>query len=76
MKTSASIAAQLFAERDREARRLARQRRDRQRQRIGDVLRERYALEYLLSPGDPTLCHDQQAMADALRTIANGRRTR
>jgi hypothetical protein len=69
MKTSASIAAQLFVERDREARRLERQRKDQKRQRIGEVLRERYALEYLLSPGDPSLYPDQEAIADALRTI-------
>jgi hypothetical protein len=40
------------------------------------TLRQKRALEYLLSPGDPSLYHDQEAMADALRTIADQRRTR
>jgi hypothetical protein len=35
-------------------------------------LRRKRALEYLLSPGDPALYHDQEAMADALRTIEHG----
>lgn len=40
------------------------------------TLRHERALEYLLSPGDPALYHDQEAMADALRAIANTERRR
>jgi hypothetical protein len=40
------------------------------------VLRERHALEYLLSPGDPAAYHDHEAMADALTTISGERRSR
>lgn len=40
------------------------------------TLRHERALEYLLSPGDPTLYHDQEAMSDALRAITNTERRR
>jgi hypothetical protein len=76
MRTSASTAARLFAECDREARGHERRRKEEVRRRVGAVLRERHALEYLLSPGDPAAYHDREAMADALATLAGDRRSR
>lgn len=71
MKNQSSIGS-----RDREARRLRRRIKDGRRfinighrTSIERTLRHERALEYVLSPGDPALYHDQEAMADVLRTI-------
>jgi hypothetical protein len=68
--------SQSFLDPSRDARRLRRRIKDGRRfidlgarQSLESSLRRERALEYLLSPGDPALYHDQEAMADVLRTI-------
>ena len=68
--------SQSFFDASRDARRLRRRIKDGRRfidldarQSLEWSLRRERALEYLLSPGDPALYHDHEAMADVLRTI-------
>lgn len=68
--------SQAFLDASRDAHRLRRRIKDGRRfvsvghrKSIERTLRYERALEYVLSPGNPTLYHDQEAMADVLRTI-------
>jgi len=68
--------SQAFLDASRDARRLRRRIKDGRRfvsvghrKSIERTLRYERALEYVLSPGDPALYHDHEAMADVLRTI-------
>jgi hypothetical protein len=68
--------SQAFLDASRDARRLRRRIKEGRRfitvgrrKSVERTLRHERALEYLLSPGDPALYHDKEAMADVLRTI-------